>query len=94
MIGEEDVRKIARLAKLRLMPEEIALYQKQLLKILDSMAELKTLDTSSVPPTASALGLTNVLRPDVPAAFPDIEKLLEAAPEHEGPYFKVKKVIE
>ena len=93
-IDENDVRKIAKLARLRLSADEVRLYQGQLLKILDSMAELSKLDTSKVAPTTSVLGLSNVLREDEPAPFADAEKLLANAPEREGPYFKVRKVIE
>lgn len=93
-ISEEDVRKIAQLAHLRLASEEVQLYQGQLVKILDSMTELSTLDTSAVLPTTSVLGLSNVMREDVPAPFPGIEALLANAPDSEGGYFKVRKVIE
>jgi aspartyl-tRNA(Asn)/glutamyl-tRNA(Gln) amidotransferase subunit C len=93
-IGEDDVRKIAKLARLRLSQDEIKLYQGQLIKILDSMAELSKLDTKDVPPTTSVLGLSNVMREDEPRPFPDPEKLLANAPEREGHYFKVRKVIE
>ena len=93
-ISEEDVRKIAQLARLRLTDEEVRLYQGQFVKILDSMAELSGLDTKAVPPTTSALGLSNVTREDVPAPFLGVEKLLANAPEREGRFFKVRKVIE
>ncbi|MEK7858927.1 MAG: Asp-tRNA(Asn)/Glu-tRNA(Gln) amidotransferase subunit GatC [Elusimicrobiota bacterium] len=93
-ISEEDVRKIAKLARLRLEPEEVTLYQGQLGKILDSMAELAELDTSKVEPTISVLGVTNVLREDVPGPFAAVEKLLDNAPRREGSFFKVPKVIE
>ncbi|MDE2237067.1 MAG: aspartyl/glutamyl-tRNA amidotransferase subunit C, partial [Elusimicrobia bacterium] len=58
-ISEEDVRKIAKLARLDLSEDEVRLYGGQLLKIIESMAELESLDASSVPPTASVLGLAN-----------------------------------
>ena len=93
-IDEKDVRKIAKLARLKLTDSEVKLYQGQLLKILDSMDELSKLDTAEVPPTTSVLGMSNVLREDEPAPFPAPEKLLANAPEREGPYFKVRKVIE
>lgn len=93
-ISKEDVVKIARLAKLRLSPEEIDLYRGQLVKILESMEELSLLDTAATPPTASVLGITNVMRPDVPVPCPDRESLLAGAPRREGPYFRVPKVIE
>lgn len=93
-ITENDVRKIAKLAKLRLTDDEVKRYQTQLTKILDAVDELSKVDTSNVPPTASVLGLTNVTRPDTPREPFLSEKLLSNAPEREGPYFKVRKVIE
>lgn len=93
-ITEEDVRKIAKLARLRLEPAEVTLYQSQLVKILDSMAELAQLDTAEVEPTVSVLGVTNVLREDVPRPFTAVDKLLKNAPQREGTFFKVPKVIE
>ena len=93
-IGKDDVRKIAKLARLKLSDAEIELYQGQLVKILDSMNELSKLDTSKVEPTTSVLGAKNVMREDEPQPFQDVEALLANAPEREGPYFKVRKVIE
>lgn len=93
-ITKEEVLKIAKLARLRLTPEEVALYQAQIGNILEYMEELGKLDTSRVPPTTSVLGLSNVMREDKPEPFADPEKLLVNAPRREGPYFKVPKVIE
>lgn len=93
-ISEEDVRKIAQLARLKLGDDEVRLYQGQFIKILDAMAELSALNTKDVPPTASVLGLSNVLRQDEPSPFPRMEKLLANAPDREGNFFKVRKVIE
>ena len=93
-ISENDVRKIAKLARLRLTDDEVKLYQGQFSKILDSMAELKKLETKDVPPTTSVLGLKNVLREDVLTPFQDPEKLLSNAPQREGNFYKVRKVIE
>jgi len=94
MITQDDVRKIAKLAKLRLTQQEVELYQSQFSKILDSMAELSALDTKEVPPTTSVLGLSNVMREDQPKPFEGVERLLSNAPQREGPYYKVRKVIE
>lgn len=93
-ISEKDVAHIARLARLFVTPQEVKRYQEQLGKILDSMEELKALDTSKVRPTAHVLGLADVFRADEPRQAVDPETLLAAAPEREGPYFKVRKVIE
>jgi aspartyl-tRNA(Asn)/glutamyl-tRNA(Gln) amidotransferase subunit C len=93
-IEEKDVKHVAHLARLKLAEDELHLYQDQLGRILDHMDELVKLDTADVTPTAHALGLTNVLRKDEPKAFEDRKSLLALAPESEGPYFKVPKVIE
>lgn len=93
-ISAEEVAKVARLARLRLAPEEVGRYQDQLGRILDHMEELRKLDTSGVEPTAHVLGLSNVLREDEARAFPEPRALADAAPEREGPYVKVPKVIE
>jgi len=93
-VSDADVKKIAKLARLRLTEAEVALYGGQLTKILDSMTELAKADTEGVPPTTSVLGAVNVMREDEPKPFEDVEALLANAPERDGPYFKVKKVIE
>lgn len=93
-VSEADVKKIAKLARLRLTENEVALYGGQLTKIIDSMAELAQVDTSGVPPTTSVLGAVNVMRADTLSPFEDTEALLVNAPERDGPYFKVKKVLE
>lgn len=93
-VSDADVKKIAKLARLRLTEAEVALYGGQLTKILDSMAELGKADTSGVAPTTSVLGAVNVMRDDTPSPFEDTEALLTNAPERDGPYFKVKKVLE
>lgn len=90
----DAVRKVARLARLKLSEPELTRFQGQLERILGHMDELGALDTKDVPPTAHALGLTNAMREDEPAAFENIEALLAGFPEREGPYLKVPKVIE
>jgi aspartyl-tRNA(Asn)/glutamyl-tRNA(Gln) amidotransferase subunit C len=92
-VSDTDVKKIAKLARLRLTDDEVKLYGGQLTKILDSMAELAALDTKDVPPTTSVLGVTDVTREDAPVTFEGRERLLENAPDRDGPYFKVRKVI-
>ena len=93
-ITEEDVRKIASLAKLSLSSEEISRYQSQFVKILDSIAELSRLDVENVPPTSSVLGLKNALREDQAAPFEKTHALIDNAPDKDGPFFKVPKIIE
>ncbi|MFH1726048.1 MAG: Asp-tRNA(Asn)/Glu-tRNA(Gln) amidotransferase subunit GatC [Elusimicrobiota bacterium] len=93
-ITDEDVKHVARLARLRLTAEETRLYRGQLERILEYMAQLDELDTVAVPPTAHVLGLRNVLREDEARPSVHREGFLENAPASEGPYLKVPKVIE
>ena len=93
-LSPDAVRKVARLARLKLSGDELARFSVQLDRVLEHMADLTGLETADVVPTAHALGLNNVLREDVPAAEADREALLANLPEREGPYAKVPKVIE
>ena len=93
-ITEKDVKHIARLARLHVSEEEVKLYQGQLGKILESMEELKTAKTEGISSGSQILGPTIGMREDEPKPFSGIESLLEQSPEREGPYFKVRKVIE
>jgi aspartyl-tRNA(Asn)/glutamyl-tRNA(Gln) amidotransferase subunit C len=90
----EEVGHIAALARLRLTPEEKALYREQLSAILDYMARLRRLDTSAIPPTATVLPLRTVLRADevTPSLTPDA--LLANAPAAEAGMFRVPPVLE
>ena len=94
LITKEDVLKIAALAKLSLSADEVSRYPSQFTKILDSIAELSRLNVENVPPTSSVLGLKNALREDEIAPFENMEALIDNAPEKDGPYFKVPKIIE
>ena|SRR3989338_3229874 len=95
-LTKEDVKHIAKLARLELTDEEIVRYQKELGRILDYISQLKDVDTSYVEPTAQVTGLINRLREDVakPTDSDTRRRLLEAAPERDGGYFKVKAVFE
>lgn len=95
-ITKKDVEHVARLARLALTEEEKERYTAQLESILGYIEKLKTLNTDSVPPTSHVLPLSNAWRED--GAKPEIlgspEDILANAPDREGPFFKVKKVIE
>ena len=59
-----DVKKVAKLANLKLSEDEEAKYSAQLSKILEYIDKLNEVDTSDVEPTYNATGLSNVMRPD------------------------------
>lgn len=85
----EEVRHIARLARLSLSPDEEARFQVQLSAILDYAARLRAVDTSAIPPTASVLPLDAPLRTDEPRPSPAGPHLLGQAPEADEGMFRI-----
>ena len=65
-ISRDDVLHVAHLARLHLTDDEVDRMQAQLSNILDAIETLRDVDTSHVGPTASVLGLENVMRDDAP----------------------------
>ncbi len=79
MIDENTVRHVARLARLRLEPEEEKVMQEELSGILEHIDAIRSMDLDGVPPTTHVLALENVLRADVPRpSLPREEALREA----------------
>jgi aspartyl-tRNA(Asn)/glutamyl-tRNA(Gln) amidotransferase subunit C len=94
----EEVERVAELAHLELTPEESSAMLHDLNAILDYVAELNELDTAGVVPLAQVTELLDVagggLRADVVVPSLDRTKVLAEAPETNGVFFKVPKVIE
>jgi len=95
----EDVARVAELAHLELLPEETPRMVGDLNAILDYVAELNELDTSGVLPLAQVSGLEGAggassLRFDVPLPSLDRAAVMPQAPETDGTFLKVPKVIE
>lgn len=97
-VATEDVKRVADLAYLELTSAEEARMQHDLNAILDYIAQLNELDTSNVEPmaqVAEVLGnAPGALRADAQRASLKREAVMAAAPETDGTFFKVPKVIE
>ena len=89
----EEVQRVAVLARLRLTDEEQSQLTEQLEHILSYMDKLGELDTSQVAPFTHALE-PGELREDKITNQPNTEALLANAPERDGKFFKVPKIIE
>ena len=89
-----DVNYVAKLARLKLNEDEKNKLSEQLTEILEYIKKLNQLDTENVKPTAHVVELKNVFREDISAESKSAGDILSNAPEKEGPYFRVKKVIE
>ncbi len=89
----DEVRKVARLARLELTDAELAAMQPQLSAILEYVAQLQQLDTSGVDELAHPLPVTNVFRPDVLQPSLPVDEALANAPRRLGDYFAVPAVF-
>ena len=92
-ITAADVRKVAELARLELPEGQIALYTAQLERILDYVGHLQQVDTPGVAPTTRAVEVVNVTRPDVVEATEVREELLNLAPQREGEFYRVPRIL-
>ena len=105
-VTEEQVRQVAALANLELTAQEVPAMQRDLNAILDHIARLNELNTQSVEPMAqvsevvrseagkSATDEPDALRADVPVPSLDREVVLRSAPETDGVFFKLPRVME
>ena len=92
-ITADDVRKVAKLARLDLPEDTIATYTGQLERILDYVDQLQAVDTEGVPPTTRAVEVVNVTRADTVVPTEVREDLLDQAPQREGDFFRVPKIM-
>jgi aspartyl-tRNA(Asn)/glutamyl-tRNA(Gln) amidotransferase subunit C len=89
-----DVKYVAHLARLALMPEELQKLGAQLGNIIGFVEQLKSVDVSNVEPTAHAVPAVNVTRLDeVQPSLPH-EDALRNAPKKSGGLFVVPKIVE
>ncbi len=91
---EFKIEKIADLARLNLKPEEARKIEKELEAILGYVENLKALDTANVEPTSHVLNLENVFRKDEVKVSGVRDEVLKHAPQAEGKFFKVPKVVD
>jgi aspartyl-tRNA(Asn)/glutamyl-tRNA(Gln) amidotransferase subunit C len=101
-VSPEDVRHVADLANLELTADELPRMTRDLESVLGYIDQLNELDTGSVEPmaqVAEALGLVpaqagETLRRDEQRPCLDRSLVMAEAPETDGRFFKVPKVIE
>jgi aspartyl-tRNA(Asn)/glutamyl-tRNA(Gln) amidotransferase subunit C len=92
-LTRQDVAHVAALARLELTDEELELFTGQLAEVLDHAADIAALDLAGVVPTAHAMALTNVFRPDEVRPGLDRDEALAQAPSVEDHRFKVPPVL-
>lgn len=93
-IDTEQVRKVAKLARLELNDAEISEFTDQLGSILEYVEKMNELDTADVEPLAHCLPISNVLRDDRVKPSLGTENALANAPGRDGPFFNVPKILD
>ncbi len=88
-ISPEEVRHVARLARLTLTDDEVERFGEQLSAILEAVSKVAEVDLSDVPPTAHPLDLVNVWAEDEPEESLSVEEALANAPDREAGFFRV-----
>ncbi len=88
-ISSEDVLHVARLANLSLSEDEVARMSEQLSGILGHVEALAGLDLEQIEPTAHALDLENVTRPDRSRPSWPLDEVLAGAPAAQSGAFRV-----
>jgi len=92
-ISLDDMRHVAKLARLSMEEPRLVKLTGQLESILGYIAKISEVDMSGVQPMAHALPLHNVLREDVVEPGLPLDAVLKNAPDTDPPFFKVPKVI-
>ena len=89
-----DVKYVAHLARIELTPEEEAHYGAQLGEVLEFINKLREVDVEGVEPSAHALALQNVTRPDEPRPSLSRQEAMAHAPAQADGLFVVPKIVE
>ena len=92
--AEIDVKYVAHLARIALTPDEEKKLGAQLGHILGYIEKLRQLDVSNVEPTAHAVPMVNVTRPDEARPSLPHEEALRNAPRQAGGLFVVPQIVE
>jgi aspartyl-tRNA(Asn)/glutamyl-tRNA(Gln) amidotransferase subunit C len=92
-LTRDDVAHVAELARLHLTEGELELFTDQLAEVLDHAADIASLDLAGVEPTAHAMAVTNVFRPDEVRPGADREEVLAQAPDVEDHRFRVPQIL-
>jgi aspartyl-tRNA(Asn)/glutamyl-tRNA(Gln) amidotransferase subunit C len=93
MLRQEEVVKIAKLARIELSPKEVEKFQRELSTVLDYVEELKQVNTEGVEEVSQVTGLINVQREDKVKVIEDREAIFKNAPDMKDGYYKVKAIL-
>jgi aspartyl-tRNA(Asn)/glutamyl-tRNA(Gln) amidotransferase subunit C len=88
------VRRIAKLARIRVGEAQLGQLQNELSGILNWIEQLNEVDVEGVEPLTGAAQMAQRLRADVVNDGGDAERVLSNAPDRAGEFYAVPKVVE
>ena len=93
-ISLEEVKHVARLARLELSDGELAEFQGELNALLGHFQDIENVDVSGVEPRPHAVALTNVWAEDIPGQCLPRDEAMKNAPASKAGVFIVPTIIE
>ena len=93
-IDNQTVRKVSKLAKIKINEKEETRFIEELNNILGWVDELKKVDTEQIEPMLSVFNESMVMRKDEASSEISDESVLKNAPESKSGFFVVPKVVE
>ena len=94
MITDDDIKKLAHLARLQVDESELAKLSEDLNSILGYVEQLQKINVEGIEPLSHIHGITNVLRDDAQGEHLELDEVQRNAPETLGRFFKVPLVVE
>ena len=94
VVDEATVKRIARLARIKVTPEEAKGLEAELSGILDWVKLLDDVDTTGVEPMTRVVPISLKQRPDVVTDGGIADAVTQNAPEAQDHFFVVPKVVE
>lgn len=92
-ITNDEVRHVAKLARLAVSDEEVNTFTNQLEGLLEHFSAISAIDTQGIEPTSHPLAMSNVFRADVVIPSLTQEEVLSNAPAQEQSRFKVPQIL-
>jgi len=93
-LSDDQIRRLARLARIALQPGETAEVASRLSQILDLVGQIQAVDTAGIAPMSHALDVVQLLRPDEVTETDRRSSHQPVAPAVEAGLYLVPKVIE
>ncbi|MBP7652918.1 Asp-tRNA(Asn)/Glu-tRNA(Gln) amidotransferase subunit GatC [Candidatus Dependentiae bacterium] len=93
-ISLDEVKKVARLSRLKISDAEAEKFSGQLNAILEYASKINEIDTSEIEPTSHSIPMKNVFREDKIVESYSREQITSNSPQSENGFYKVPKIIE